>query len=100
MGYVTEEISVNGAGPYDVNLLPDLGLFIVFIWKTSKNAKSDINPQEETSAEQPIKLGKAILLIVVGLIGLIVGGELIVKSAVQIAVNLGVSDAIDRKSVV
>ena len=71
-----------------------LGLFIVFIWKTSKNAKSDINPQEETSAEQPIKLGKAILLIVVGLIGLIVGGELIVKSAVQIAVNLGVSDAI------
>lgn len=71
-----------------------LGLFIVFLVRAFRNAKSDDNLQEKTSTEPQMHLGKAVLLIIVGLVGLVVGGELIVKSAVQIAVNLGVSDAI------
>jgi cation:H+ antiporter len=39
-------------------------------------------------------LSKALLLVVVGLIGLALGGEMIVKSAVQIATNMGVSQAV------
>ena len=43
MGYVTEEISVNGAGPYDVNLLPDLvGLDEVVVVGYGTMKKSDL----------------------------------------------------------
>jgi len=42
----------------------------------------------------PMALWKALLLIAVGLVGLVVGGELIVKSAVRIAVDCGVSESI------
>ena len=40
------------------------------------------------------RMGGIILLVLVGLAGLVIGGEMIVKSAVQIATNLGVSEAI------
>lgn len=41
-----------------------------------------------------LTLTRAIMLIIFGLIGLIIGGEMIVKSAVHIATNLGVSQSI------
>lgn len=49
---------------------------------------------------KPMNIGKALLLLLVGVIGLVVGGELIVKSAVKIAFDLGVSDAIIGLTVV
>lgn len=75
-------------------------LFVVFLHNTFKNAKSTNNPQEETIVAQPQPVWKALLIIIGGLLGLIIGGELIVKSAVDIATRLGVSEAIIGLTVV
>ena len=77
-------------------------LFIYFLYNTFRHAKDhpeDIQG-EETVKTEPIDAWKAILLIVVGLIGLVVGGELIVKSAVDIASRMGVSEAVIGLTVV
>ena len=47
-----------------------------------------------------MSIKKALLLIIGGLVGLVVGGEVIVKSATSIAQSLGVSDAIIGLTVV
>lgn len=67
-------------------------LFIFFLYNTFKHAKSTDEPQGESMVVQ--STWKALLAIIGGLIGLIIGGELIVKSAVNIAFRLGVSEAI------
>ena len=77
-----------------------LVLFVIFLYNTFKNAKSTDNPQEETIVAQPQPIWKALIAIVGGLLGLIIGGELIVKSAVNIATRLGVSEAIIGLTVV
>lgn len=68
-------------------------LFGYFLYNTFRHAKDH---PEDAQAEtvKPMAVWKAILLILLGFIGLIVGGELIVKSAVDIAVRCGVSEAI------
>ena len=67
--------------------------FCYFLYNTFRHAKDH---PDELPAEtyQPMPVAKAVLWIVLGLAGLIIGGEMIVKSAVQIATDLGVSDAI------
>ena len=68
-------------------------LFSYFLYNTFRHAKD--HPEDaETEQVLPMALWKALLLIVVGLIGLVVGGELIVKSAVRIALDCGVSESI------
>ncbi|MCQ2346768.1 MAG: calcium/sodium antiporter [Paludibacteraceae bacterium] len=67
--------------------------FVVFLWHSTRNAKNN-QAEEETDTAVQMSIGKAILFILIGLAGLIIGGELIVKSAVKIAVDLGVSDAV------
>ena len=69
-----------------------LFFFIIFLWHSIHNAKNGAEAPAEDY--KPMKLYKAILLIVAGLIELVLGGELIVKSATSIAHSLGVSDAI------
>ncbi|MBR1564167.1 MAG: calcium/sodium antiporter [Paludibacteraceae bacterium] len=70
-----------------------LVLFCYFLYNTFRHAKD--HPDETTAEEvKPMKVWKAVLLIIVGLVGLVVGGEMIVKSAVKIATDLGVSEAI------
>lgn len=72
-----------------------LVLFAYFLFNTFRHAKD--HPEEvgdSESADKPVGLFAAILLVQVGLAGLVIGGEMIVKSAVQIATNLGVSEAI------
>ena len=73
-------------------------LFIFFLYNTFKHAKSTDVPQEESKVAH--STWKALLAIIGGLIGLIIGGELIVKSAVNIAFRLGVSEAIIGLTVV
>ncbi len=68
-------------------------LFVYFLYNTFRHAKDHPDEAEAEEVKQ-IPTLKAVLLIVVGLLGLIVGGEMIVKSAVQIATNMGVSQAI------
>ncbi len=70
-----------------------LVLFLIFLFFTFRHAKDHPDETEaETYAE--IRLGKAILLIVAGLVGLILGGQAIVESAVTLANQMGVSESI------
>ena len=78
-----------------------LALFSYFLYSTFRHAKD--HPDEvEASAEtaKPIGIGLAVILVITGLAGLVIGGEMIVRSAVQIATNLGVSEAIIGLTVV
>ena len=72
-----------------------LALFAYFLYNTFRHAKD--HPEEggdEVQSTKELTVGKAIVLILVGFAGLVVGGELIVKSAVDIATRCGVSEAI------
>lgn len=70
-----------------------LGMFCYFLYNTFRHAKD--HPEDaETETVKNIPVRRAIALILAGFIGLIVGGELIVKSAVDIATRMGVSEAI------
>lgn len=71
-------------------------LFAYFLYNTFRHAKD--HPTEGQKDEVPstkeISLRRAIGLIIGGLVGLVVGGELIVRSAVELATRMGVSEAI------
>lgn len=76
-------------------------IFIYFLINTFVHAKH--NPDDPNVDEVEIKqisLIKSIVLILIGLAGLVIGGELIVKSTVNIAMRLGVSEAIIGLTVV
>ena len=73
--------------------------FLIFLWHNFKGIGSA--PQTESNEEyKTMSARRALALIIGGLIGLVVGGELIVKSATSIAQSLGVSDAIIGLTVV
>ncbi len=70
-------------------------LFCYFLYNTFRHAKD--HPEENELANEEVKViptRRAVALILGGFIGLCVGGELIVKSAVDIAMRMGVSEAI------
>lgn len=70
-------------------------MFCYFLYNTFRHAKEHPDESEEVivkSEELPVR--RAIALMLGGLVGLVVGGELIVKSAVDIAMRCGVSEAI------
>ena len=71
-------------------------LFCYFLYNTFRHAKDhpEEGPSDEVPSTKVITVRRAIALIVGGLVGLIVGGELIVKSAVDLATRMGVSEAI------
>ena len=70
-------------------------VFCYFLYDTFRHAKDHPKESEELVAEpKEIPTRRAIALILGGFIGLCVGGELIVKSAVDLAVRMGVSEAI------
>ena len=66
-----------------------LALFIAYMWSSFSQKASE--PQEETDTK-PVKVWLAVIMILGGLAGLIVGGKLFVNSATAIAHALGVSD--------
>ena len=71
-------------------------LFVYFLYNTFRHAKDhpeDVQGDEVQSAKD-IPVRRAIALMLGGFVGLVVGGELIVKSAVDIAMRCGVSEAI------
>lgn len=71
-------------------------LFVYFLYNTFRHAKDhpeDVQGDEEQSTKD-IPVRRAIALMLGGFVGLVVGGELIVKSAVDIAMRCGVSEAI------
>jgi len=77
--------------------------FCYFLYNTFRHAKD--HPKEaigEFSGEEvkDIPTRRAVALILVGFIGLVVGGEMIVQSAIDIAQRMGVSEAIIGLTVV
>lgn len=68
-------------------------MFAYFLYNTFRHAK-DHPDEAEAEQVQDHPTWKAIILILVGLCGLVVGGEIIVKSAVDIATRMGVSEAV------
>ena len=70
-----------------------LAFFAFFLYDAFAHAK-DRAAQDEQETSKQMSLGKAILLILLGLLGLAIGGEFIVDSAVDIATRCGVSEAI------
>ena len=71
-----------------------LAFFCLFLFITFRNARAQEHSKEEEVNVKEMSAGKAILLILIGLAGLAVGGELIVDSAVDLATRMGVSEAI------
>ena len=75
-------------------------LFCYFLYNTFRHAKEHPEESELTnegvteSRPSALPVWRAILMMLVGLLGLVIGGELIVKSAVDIAMRCGVSEAI------
>lgn len=76
-----------------------LTLFIYFLYNTFRHAKEHPEDAESENIKE-IPTRRAIALILGGFVGLVVGGELIVKSAVDIATRLGVSEAVIGLTVV
>ena len=77
--------------------------FCYFLYNTFRHAKDhpkDIMNEAASEEVKDIPTRKAVALILVGFIGLIVGGELIVQSAINIAHRMGVSEAIIGLTVV
>lgn len=66
-------------------------IFCIFMYHSVKTAKEDTSPQPYPK-ERGLLVN--IVYIVLGLAGLIVGGEMIVRGSVRIATELGVPDAI------
>lgn len=71
-----------------------LVFFCIFLYITFHHAKSNPDALADTEQAKPMGIGLALTLFCVGIAGLVIGGEMIVKSAVHIATNLGVSEAI------
>ena len=67
-----------------------LVVFAAFLVYTFYTAKADATTTTEST---PFPLWKCVVLILAGLVGLVVGGEMIVKSAVAIARYCGVAEA-------
>lgn len=68
-------------------------VFCYFIYHTFRHAHEHAG-DAETSQVKNMPVSRAVALIIGGLVGLIVGGELIVQSAVELATRMGVSEAI------
>ena len=76
-----------------------LGLFIYFLINTVKNAKNNALDGEEEEAAitaeveniVEFSIPKTILLSVIGIAGIILGGDMVVDSATKIATTLGMS---------
>lgn len=71
-----------------------LMLFLLFLYVTFRNAKAQAKSKEADISVKAMSTRRAIALMIGGIAGLSVGGELIVDSAVNIATRLGVSEAI------
>lgn len=66
-------------------------IFGIFMYHSVKTAKVEPDNAEDF---KPMPFAKALIYIVLGLAGLIVGGEMIVRGSVRVATELGVPDAI------
>lgn len=72
-------------------LLLCITYIVILIREVFKNKDSDIRDIERKNLSH-IKIGKNIIKIVIGVVGIILGGELVVNSATNIAYSIGMSE--------
>lgn len=72
-------------------------VFVIFMWHSFHFSKANTDETEEI---KPMPMWKMLVLIVLGLCGLVLGGELVVRGATGVAHVLGVSDAVIGLTVV
>lgn len=90
-----------GLGHWDgVILLLGFAYFLNYTIRCIINDKKRGTTVMELPETKDVKLWRAIVYIIVGLAGLVIGGELIVENAVIIARNFGVSEAVIGVTVV
>lgn len=67
-----------------------------------KNAEEAVKQTElnEDNEEKPVSLTKALLMVVIGLVGIVLGSDFVVKSASEIAATFGVSQRIISLTIV
>lgn len=68
------------------------GVFIAYIGITLRGAKTEDDTADEEKKPMPIL--KAVMLVVVGLAGLVIGSDVFVDNATSIAHTMGISDAV------
>ncbi len=69
-------------------------LFVAYIWFNLKKGKTEDESGEEGAQEAPMPVWKMILLILAGLGGLVLGGNLFVDHGVNIAHAMHISEAV------
>jgi len=74
--------------------------FCYFLYHTFRHAQEHADEKEVPAQVKEIPVRRAIALMIGGFVGLVVGGELIVQSAVDLATRMGVSEAVIGLTVV
>lgn len=74
--------------------------FCIFIYYLIGMARKKDTNEEENKDEKPVKLVKAFLMIVIGLFGIVLGSDFVVKGASEIAATFGVSQRIISLTIV
>lgn len=64
-------------------------IYLNYLWLSGKSSHS----KNTASKEESIQIGKVLISLIVGIIGIITGGYLIIQSSIQIAKILGASEA-------
>ncbi len=82
---------------YDTNLLTRadglmlLALFIIFMYYLIEMAITSKEEMNIEQADESMSIGKSILLSILGVLGIIIGGDIVVNSASNIALSWGMS---------
>lgn len=66
--------------------------FMIFIYNMIQSALKNKKSEEETAPKY--SLGKGILIALIGIVGIVIGGELVVDSASTIALSFGLSETL------
>lgn len=74
--------------------------FCIFIYYLIGMVRKKDTNEEENKDEKPVKLVKALLMIVIGLFGIVLGSDFVVKGASEIAAIFGVSQRIISLTIV
>lgn len=94
----TTEGFITGIG--GATLLICFAIFMGHNIKTATLKDHSVERPQTASAERLISVRRAIALMIGGFVGLVVGGEFIVRSATKIAIQAGVSEAVIGLTVV
>lgn len=68
--------------------------FIAFVWLTLRGAKKDGSQAEENGSGIPLSVARAVIYVVLGLLGLVLGSNVFVDNATSLARTMGISDAV------